>query len=105
MCLLVLRGVVLGVLCDVPELARLPNAVRDLAALVGREVLDLLLELLVPLGRENDFLQNYGPPETRYRNGRGNPASGGCGWYLRAGMNVNSAWLRCPDAVEPARIV
>src|SRR5256885_71850 len=91
MALLVLRRVVLGVLCDVSELARLPNAVRDLAALVRREVLDLLLELLVPLGRENDFLQNYGPPETRYRNSRGHPASGGCGWYLRAGMNVNSA--------------
>src|SRR6266576_2021771 len=103
--LLVLRRVVLGVLRDVSELARLPNAVRDLAALVGREVLDLLLELLVPLGRENDFLQNYGPPETRYRNSRGHPASGGCGWYLRAGMNVNSAsQLPGYDAPVPSNL-
>src|SRR6476660_9835550 len=29
---------------------------------------------------------------TRSRNSRGHPASGGCGWYLRPGMNVNSAW-------------
>src|SRR6266436_7843165 len=90
--LLVLRGVVLGVLRDVSELARLPNAVRNLPALVGREKFDLLLELLVPLGRENDFLQNDGPPETPIPKWPGHPASGGCGWYLRAGMNVNSAW-------------
>src|SRR3954453_6191481 len=55
--LLVLRRVVLGVLGDVAELACLPDAIGDLPALLGREVLDLLLELLVPLGRENDFLQ------------------------------------------------
>ena len=65
--LLVLRRVVLGVLGDVAELARLADAVRDLAALVDREVLDLLLELLVALGGENDFLQRCGPPETRAR--------------------------------------
>src|SRR6476660_8133251 len=29
---------------------------------------------------------------TRSRNSRRHPASGGCGWYLRPGMNVNSAW-------------
>jgi asparagine synthase (glutamine-hydrolysing) len=62
MCLLVLRGVVLGVLGDVAELARFTNAIRDLASLFRREVLDLLLELLVPVGSENDFLQDLGPP-------------------------------------------
>src|SRR6478609_4678287 len=42
---------------------------------------------------------------TRSRNNRRHPASGGCGWYLRPGMDVNSAWLRCPDVVKPARIL
>ena len=55
--LLVLRVVVLGVLGDVAELARDADPLGDLAALLGREVLDLLLELLVALGREDDFLQ------------------------------------------------
>jgi hypothetical protein len=49
-CLLVLGVVVLGVLGDVAELARDRGSLRDLAALVGREVLDLLLQLLVALG-------------------------------------------------------
>ena len=40
--LLVLRRVVLGVLRDVAELARLADPLRDLAALVVRQVLDLL---------------------------------------------------------------
>src|SRR5580765_4868547 len=60
--LLVLRRVVLGVLGDVAELTRLANALGDLAAPVDREVLDLRLELLEPVGGENDFLQRYGPP-------------------------------------------
>ena len=54
--LLVLRVVVLRVLGDVAELARDADPVRDLAALVGRQELDLLLQLLVSLGREDDFL-------------------------------------------------
>ena len=41
--LLVLRVVVLGVLGDVAELARDADAVGDLAALVGRQELDLCL--------------------------------------------------------------
>ena len=56
--LLVLRVVVLGVLGDVAELARDADPLRDLAALVGLQEVDLLLQLLVALGREDDFLQN-----------------------------------------------
>jgi hypothetical protein len=55
--LLVLGVVVLGVLGDVAELAGDPDPLRDLAALLGLQVLDLLLELLVPLCGEDDFLQ------------------------------------------------
>ena len=47
--LVVLGVVVLGVLGDVAELARDADALRDLAALLVRQVLDLLLELLVAL--------------------------------------------------------
>ncbi len=46
--LLVLGVVVLGVLGDVAELARLLDPRRDLAPFRGREVLDLLFELLEP---------------------------------------------------------
>src|SRR5437868_9657036 len=55
--LLVLGRVVLSVLGDVAELARSADAVRDVAAPVYGQVLDLGLELLEALGRENDFLQ------------------------------------------------
>ena len=48
--LLVLRRVVLGVLGDVAELARVADAIGDLSALVDPEKLDLRLELLTPLG-------------------------------------------------------
>jgi len=60
--LFVLRVVVLRVLGDVPELARDADPLRDLAALVVRQVVDLLLELLVALGGEDDFLHS-GPPD------------------------------------------
>ena len=59
--LLVLGVVVLRVLGDVPELARDADAVCDFAAPLGRERVDLLLELLVALGRENDFLHIVTP--------------------------------------------
>ena len=65
--LLVLGVVVLGVLGDVPELAGDPDPLRDLAALLRLEHLDLLLELLVALSRENDFLQR---PSITGENGR-----------------------------------
>ena len=55
--LLVLRVVVLGVLGDVPELAGRADAIRDLAAFLVREILDLLLQLLVAFGSEDDVLQ------------------------------------------------
>src|SRR5829696_7285248 len=54
--LLVLGVVVLGVLGDVAELARLLDALRDLAAAGDGEVLDLLLELLESFGGEDDVL-------------------------------------------------
>jgi len=54
--LLVLRVVVLCVLGDVAELARDADPFRDLAALNGLELFDLVLERLVALGREDDFL-------------------------------------------------
>src|SRR4051794_16920483 len=55
--LLVFRVVVLGVFGDVAELARGLDAVGDLAALVVREVLDLLLQLLVAFRSKDDVLQ------------------------------------------------
>src|SRR6185503_6208890 len=55
--LLVLGVVVLGVLGDVAELAGDADAVGHLATLVVREVLDLLLQLLVAFGSEDDVLQ------------------------------------------------
>src|SRR5206468_2517373 len=54
--LLVLRGVVLRVLGDVAELASDADPLRDFPAAIVREVLNLVLELLEALGRENDFL-------------------------------------------------
>src|SRR5207245_5566333 len=54
--LLVLRVVVLRVLGDIPELACDADPLRDFAALVVREVVDLLLALLVALGGEDGFL-------------------------------------------------
>src|SRR3954453_18005222 len=62
--LLVLRVVVLGVLGDVAELTGGLDAVRDFAALLVREELDFLLELLVALGSKDYVLQNW-PPERK----------------------------------------
>jgi hypothetical protein len=56
-CLLVLGVVVLRVLGDVAELAGDTDAIRHLAPLLVPQVIDLLLELLVALGRQDDFLQ------------------------------------------------
>src|SRR3954470_932064 len=63
--LLVLGVVVLGVLRDVPELAGLLDALGDLAALGGGEVLDLLLEVLEAFGGEDDVLLHQGRPLRR----------------------------------------
>src|SRR5262245_30453959 len=54
--LVVLGVVVLRVFCNVAELARDADALRYLAALVVRQVFDLLLELLVALRSEDHFL-------------------------------------------------
>src|SRR3954468_15787473 len=54
--LLVLGVVVLGVLRDVAELAGFLDALGDLAALRGLEVLQLLLEVLEPFFCEDDVL-------------------------------------------------
>ena len=67
--LLVLRVVVLRVLRDVAELARDADPLRDLAPLLGPQAVDLLLELLVAVCRENDFLQNQGLLTRRKRAG------------------------------------
>jgi tRNA-dihydrouridine synthase B len=56
--LFVLRVVVLRVLGDVAELARDADALRHLSTLLGREVLDLVLQLFVPLTSEDDFLDH-----------------------------------------------
>jgi hypothetical protein len=54
--LLVLRVVVLGVLRDVAELARLLDALGDLATAVRLQVVELALELLEAFGSEDDVL-------------------------------------------------
>jgi hypothetical protein len=56
--LLVLGVVVLGVLRDVAELPGDPDPLRDLAAAGRREIFDLVLELLVALWCEDDFLHD-----------------------------------------------
>jgi hypothetical protein len=50
---------VIGVLRDVAELARGPDAVGDLAPPVGAKRLELLLEGLIALGGEDHVLQCY----------------------------------------------
>src|SRR5215210_7853395 len=70
--LLVLGVVVLRVLGDVTELARFLDALRDLAAPVGGEGLDLLLEILESFGGEDDVLLHQGRPlRRRYSGGSG----------------------------------
>ena len=54
--LLVLAIVVLGVLRDVAELARHLDALADLGALLGLEVVQLLLELVLALLREDEVV-------------------------------------------------
>jgi hypothetical protein len=67
--LLVLGVVVLGVLADVPELAGNADAIRDLPPSVGREILDLVLQLLVTLWSEDHFLHDR-PPQCLKKNAR-----------------------------------
>src|SRR4029079_5290572 len=83
--LLVLRVVVLGVLGNVAELAGDTDALGDLPTLVGREVVDLLLQFLVTLFGEDDFLGHFGP--SLERNARRRAPS-------RAGMVPPAAILR-----------
>ncbi len=68
--LLVLRVVVLGVLGDVAELARDADAIRHFPPLLGREVLDLVLQLLVALGGEDHFLHVNGLLDPKKRAAR-----------------------------------
>src|SRR5579875_1435024 len=78
--LVVLRRVVLGVLGDVAELARGADPLGHLAAAHRRQVLDLLLELLVALRREDDFLHHVLlDPEIRNGRWRMRPAAGADG--------------------------
>jgi len=86
--LLVLGVVVLGVLGDVAEFARDADALRDFAALLGLQELDLLLELLVSLCGEEYFFQGGLLRKTGANSSRGRPAAasclgtlaGPCGW-------------------------
>ena len=57
--LLVLGVVVLGVLRDVPELARLADTFGDFFALDGGEKSDLVLELLESFRCEDDFFPRH----------------------------------------------
>jgi hypothetical protein len=66
--LLVLRVVVLGVLGDVPELARRTDAVGDLPPPLGPQDVQLLLEGVVALGGENDVLQREPPSRCQNEN-------------------------------------
>ncbi len=70
--LLVLGVVVLGVLGDVPELTGLLDALGDLSAANGGELLELVLELLETFGGEDDVLRHTGPcAAVRGRKGAG----------------------------------
>jgi len=96
--LLVLRVVVLRVLGDVPELARDPDALGDLTTLFGREVVDLLLQLLVTLFGEDDFLRR--PTALLERNTRRTRRRRGPEWYRQrpplrkgaCGYDFRSSW-------------
>src|SRR5581483_7639219 len=103
--LLVLGRVVLGVLGDVAELARSTDAVRDVAAPVYGQVLDLGLELLEALGRENDFLQLVLLKDPGGEKTAGGWASGGGGWYLRLPGSSTGVGLPSPHERGTARIL
>ena len=84
--LLVLGVVVLGVLRDVAELARLLDPLGHLAALLGLQLLELRLELLEAFGGEDDVLRHgslgwvRGAPGGRKTpHTAGNPGGGGAG--------------------------
>ena len=66
--LLVLRVVVLGVLGDLTELARRGDPLRDLAALLRAQPVELALELLVAFGSEDHVLH-----ENASRDGNAGP--------------------------------
>src|SRR5579862_1800596 len=100
--LFVLRGVVLGVLGDVAELTRDADPVGDLATPIVRQVLDLVLELLEALGRENDFLQLVLLRPRGKRNGRWQAPPGGAGWYRPPGMPVNSGRATIFRSMQPS---
>jgi hypothetical protein len=57
--LLILGIVIFGVLANVPELASLTDAFGYLLTLDGREVADLVLELLETIFGENDFFSRH----------------------------------------------
>ena len=107
--LLVLGVVVLGVLGDVAELARLLDALGDLAALVGRRSLELVLELLEAFGGEDDVLGHEvpesagGPPRTRKparrRGMRGRRSADERGQYSAA---AHAARRQAPSQAAPA---
>src|SRR4029450_2961621 len=89
-----LRSVVLGVLGDVAELPGDADSICDLAPLLGREVLDLLLQLLVTLGSEDHFLHKK-PPQlpTKKPRAENRPSRGRHGTYAAGGRQTHSATI------------
>src|SRR5712692_4638715 len=96
--LLVLGVVVLRVLGDVAELARLLDALGNLATLLGREVVDLLLELLVALCSEDYVLHVRRPPGPKKEQCAAHRRRRGREGYLRVWTDVKTRELRCPRA-------
>ena len=81
--LLVLGVVVLGVLGDVAELPRLLDAFGDLAALLGGQQLEFVLELLQAFRGEDDVLRHVTLDRglaVRQRTGKSPPARRGMPW-------------------------
>jgi hypothetical protein len=82
--LLVFRVVVFGVLRDVAELACLLDPLGHLSALDRREMLDFLLQLLVPLWGENDFLHRPPPrPRIQKRGAHGHRRGRHCSYAVK----------------------
>src|SRR5205823_12519632 len=95
--LLVLGVVVLGVLGDVSEFAGCLDPLRDLAAPLGGEQLDLPLELLVALGSEDYVLHDHRPPGLDKEKAAALGRQRGREGYMRSGTNVKAPRLRSPE--------
>src|SRR5262249_40004302 len=94
--LLVLGVVVLRVLGDVAELARLLDALGHLPTLDRREVLDLLLQLLKALFGEDDFALHVSPS----RQEQGSAAVCGTGCWTSPGDGCSCVASRAARAAR-----